>query len=70
MERIVLSSIHMPRHKEAGESSRKSFNLEQIMGAMTKLKIQDSFEDSFSKKKKPCAEHFGQIKWVAELGKH
>lgn len=39
MERIVQSSIHMPRHKEAGERGRISVNQEQIMGAMTKLKV-------------------------------
>lgn len=39
MERIVLSSIHMSRHKEAGERGRIPLNLEQIMGAMTKLNV-------------------------------
>lgn len=51
VERIVLSSIHIPRHKEAGETRRKSVKLEQIMGAMTKLKM--VLKLHFLKKKKP-----------------
>lgn len=56
----------MPRHKEAGERGRISVNLEQIMGAMTNLKVLLKLHFL----KKTDAEHFGQIKWIAELGKH
>lgn len=66
MERILLPLNHMPRHKEAGERGRISVNLEQIMGAMTNLKVLLKLHFL----KKTDAEHFGQIKWIAELGKH
>lgn len=59
-------SVHVSRHKEAEETGRVSVNLEQIMATMSKIKVVLKLHFL----KITCAEHFGQTKCMAELGKH